>query len=353
MTEPAADPISTFCAFHHAYNHISPARALDQERLLRRLEASLCGTWAEMGSQDLENFLVSQGVAASTMLKYLKMIRPFLKWAYRRKVISAEQLLDLQEVRAPRGASWSSPKPYTPGEIKEFWEHLDATFPWTTDQDLREQTTRRAEFWVRRWQRGASHWYRVYPYARRLQVEAIVALALFGGLRRIEIFNLELEDMHYENRYVRVTGAAKNPAGENVIRPVPMTDQMKLALSNWIEFRAQVLAPEHDRPWLNLFREQRLQPMSFSVLAHLFDKVGDGYELHRFRHTFATERLRAKMPVEKLQPIMGHTNIQQTLRYTRISLEDLIEASDQTNDAFAEAMKRDHTTLEEVTDVGR
>lgn len=335
------DVIADYCAFHHAYNHISPARARDQERVLRRLEAFLPGAVTELTARELERFLATLEVAPSTTLKYLKMLRPFFKWLYRERLITAEQRIDLLEVKAPRGAAWTQPKPYSRREIAELWEHLDHSFPWTTDTDIRHHSAKRAEFWVRRWQRGASQWHRVYPYARRLQLEAIIALALYGGLRRVEIFQLELVDMHYESAYLRVTGAAKNPAGEPQIRAVPMTDPMRLALANWIEFRAQVLQPGHDSPWLCLHREKRLEPMTFGVLAHLLDKVGEGYELHRLRHTYATERLRAGMAVEKLQPILGHTNIQQTLRYAKIGVEDVLRAAAETDQRFGDAFPRD------------
>lgn len=336
------DLIGEYCTWYHAYNQISTDRAKQQEKLLRQLEDALEGSIASVRARDVDQFLASREVAASTTLKHLKMLRPFFKWMYRQQHITAEQRIELGELKAPRGANWSEPKPYSRREIAEFWEHVDVAFPWTTDTDFRNQTAYRAEFWVRRWQRNASSWRRVYPYARRLQTEAIVALALFGGLRRIEILNLTLEDMHYENAYVRVTGAKKNPRGEAVVRAVPMTAQLKLALANWIEFRAQVLKPEHDRPLLCLWQERYLEPMKLGALAHLLDKVGDGYELHRMRHTFATERLRAGMPVETLQKIMGHSDISMTLRYARIGVEDVIRVADQTNDDFMAAVVRSH-----------
>lgn len=338
-----SDLIAQFCAHHHSYHSISADRATTQERLLHNLEASLEGRpITSLESQDLETFLGAGGHAPSTVLKHIKMIRPFLKWLWRNGHINGDQLMTLQEVRAPRGAAWGPPKPYSRGEIAEFWEHVDDKFPWTNDREIHLVTPRRAEFFVRRWQRGASQWGRVWPYARRLQVEAIVSLALFGGLRRIEIFNLELEDMHQDNAYVRVNGAKKNPAAESQERAVPMVKPMRTALGNWLEFRSQVLEPPHDRPWLCLWRERFLDPMSLSTLAHLLDNIGDGYELHRLRHTFATERLRAGLAIEKLQVALGHSNIQQTLRYAKIDDEDVLRAAEATNDEFVAAVQRSH-----------
>lgn len=341
-TAVITDPVGEFVSFHFAYNHVSEDRAQAVTRLLRLLEDFIGGDVAEMSAHDVERFLVSLNVAPATTLKHLKMLRPWFKWLYRQRLISAEQRIDLGEIRAPRGAGWGQPKPYSRHEIGCFWEEFDEAFPWTRETDLRKQTAYRAEFWVRRWQRDTSDWQKVYPYARRLQAEAIVALALFGGLRRIEIFNISIEDFHYENAYVRVAGAAKNPAGENVVRAVPMPDKMRLALANWIEFREQVLQPEHDQPWLCLWRDRYLEPMSLTALAHLLDHVGDGYELHRMRHTFATERLRAKMPVEKLQVILGHSNIAMTMRYARQGLEDILASAEKSNDEFSAAVARSH-----------
>lgn len=339
-----ADLVAEFCHWQRAYNGVSEARVKVQGALLERLERSLGGrAITSLESQDVELFLIQCDVAPSTTLKHIKMLRPFWKWLYRGKHISAEQLMELQGVRAPRGAGWGAPKPYTRADIARFWRELDDAYPWTSESDPLDRTPKRAEYWVRRWQESGDPYFfrQMVPYARRLQVEAIAALALFGGLRRVEIFNLTLEDMHYENAYVRVVGAAKNPAAEPLVRAVPMVSHLKTALGNWIEFRAQVLQPEHDRPWLAMWRERALQPMGFSTIAHLLDRVGDGYELHRMRHTCATERLRNGMPVETLQKILGHTNIAQTLRYSKIGVEDVLRVADQTNDRFAGALARE------------
>ena len=44
--------------------------------------------------------------------------------------------------------------------------------------------------------------------------------------------------------------------------------------------------------------------------------------MHTARHTFATQSLLRGMPVEVLQKIMGHANIQTTLLYAKV-VEDL------------------------------
>ncbi len=44
-----------------------------------------------------------------------------------------------------------------------------------------------------------------------------------------------------------------------------------------------------------------------------------GYSLHSLRHTFATNMLNAGLRLEVLQQLLGHLNIDITLRYARIA----------------------------------
>ena len=44
-----------------------------------------------------------------------------------------------------------------------------------------------------------------------------------------------------------------------------------------------------------------------------------GYTLHCLRHTFASELLNAGMRLECLQQLLGHSNIEMTRRYARLT----------------------------------
>jgi integrase len=47
--------------------------------------------------------------------------------------------------------------------------------------------------------------------------------------------------------------------------------------------------------------------------------IHKGYSLHALRHTFASELLNAGMRIECLQPLMGHTSLDVTRRYARLT----------------------------------
>jgi integrase/recombinase XerD len=47
--------------------------------------------------------------------------------------------------------------------------------------------------------------------------------------------------------------------------------------------------------------------------------LNKGYTLHCLRHTFASELLNAGMRLECLQPLLGHTSVEVTRRYARLT----------------------------------
>jgi integrase len=77
--------------------------------------------------------------------------------------------------------------------------------------------------------------------------------------------------------------------------------------------------------------------MTFLRLEELLRRVvGPGWELHRFRHTFATERLRAGTPLEIVSLALGHATLEQTRAYAEIVRSDISRELAKTEGAFAE-----------------
>jgi site-specific recombinase XerD len=120
---------------------------------------------------------------------------------------------------------------------------------------------------------------------------------------------------------------------------VPYNDAAREAVIDWFRWR-RWLAPTHESPWLDLGYAHRGEPMPWLSYVRLLSRVGEGYELHRLRHTCATERLRAGMPLERLQVLLGHATIQQTLLYTEIDRSDIERALLASDDGFMRAVGR-------------
>lgn len=336
-----SDLVGEFCEHYHAYNSISPQRRVMQERVLRDFVAHAGGDAAAAGAVEVRAYLASlvTTLQPATIRQRLNAIRPFFTWLWQSKLIDAERLMEVREVKPPRGGTKNKPNPYKRKEIQQFWRDLEDSRPWCACGKCKPGVKiDHAEMYLRRWRSGSSKWKRVEAYFMRAQIEAIVALALMGGLRREEIFRLELEDFHPDNHYIVVRGAAKNADGTHEDRIVPWSGEgMKTIVRRWLDLRAE-LAPPHDRPWLSLYRQHRLKPLRFCTLGGLLAKVGNGYELHRLRHTFATEALRAGMPLENVSKILGHSRVQQTLAYAELLEGDLVKGADKVATDFNRAV---------------
>lgn len=312
-----ADLIEQFCNELHTYHGISEKRRKFQRLTLAECEAHIGHELEAMTADELRAYLttlVTGGLHPKTVAGRLYAIRPYIRWLWKKEMIDADRLMRLLDVEPPRGHNaGGKPNPYSRKEIQAFWREFDEKYP----------LPRNHEDTIKRWLNGTKKWSRVQPIAKRFQMKAIVALALAGGLRRDEIWRVELIDVDPLNEYILVHGARKNPQAEAEDRVVPWTTEwMQDALAEWLWLRERI-DPPHDRIWLSLHQDHYRKPMrhrQFEVLM----RFGRGWGYQRMRHTAATELLRAGYALEHVQKIMGHRNIQQTLGYAKILTDDLV-----------------------------
>lgn len=326
----AAPPIDRFAREYQAYHKLSEDRCRAQRNCLLELQDHASKGLAEIDADDIRSFLsdlTERGLHPNTITKRLNMIRPFYGWAYDAKLIDPEMFMDIKRIAAPRGAGDGLPRPYSKTELERFRKQLVKAFPDTEER-----------YWER-WRRGSSPWRRVQPHAFRIEVEAIVALALHCGLRRQEIFNASIDDIHHDNEYVVVRYAKdwENGNGKDY-REVPHTSHSREAVRRWLDLRAE-LAPDHDAVWLSCAWDAvKLHPMLWDRFRKLMSKIGTGWELHRFRHTYGTEMLRSTGRLEIVQRLLGHARIQQTLGYAQLVSDDLSKAVEKAEADFMEAV---------------
>lgn len=323
--EGALTTIERFVQTYHPYHDISAGRGIEQRKTLLAFEAHAGVPIEQADDAHLRAFLaklIADGLHVNTVRKKRGMIVPFYGWCFDERLVSAEVLMRVSRVKPPRGSTGeSTPRPYTRPEIRRFWEDLDASWARVPDERLR------------RWRGGRARYRRVARHCMHVQINAIAHLALHAGLRRDEIFNAGLADIHYDNAYVVVRhGARKNPQGQPKPREVPMTVGLEGALREWLDLREEILAKappkrRHDSPWLSLASNQAkdgwVTPMRHERFAELLTTIGGGYVLHRLRHTCGTEWLRSGLPLEQVKELLGHSRLQQTLAYAEILSTDL------------------------------
>ncbi|MDQ1584582.1 MAG: hypothetical protein QOF36_2636 [Microbacteriaceae bacterium] len=312
------DVIAEFCEHHHGYNGISEDRRQRQERVLREFEAALGGTpLVEADHDEVATFLraaLDRPLSPNTVRQYRNMLMPFYTWAWRRRLIDGDRLLRIRDVAPPReSTARSDPKPYSRIELDAFYRELNARWPYA------------AESTIGRWQQGNAGYGRVWKHGMRLQIDAIVSLALNEGMRRSEIYAATIEDVHPLNRYAIIREGTRKGDGRPKFREVPMQPRARAALQAWLDWRT-LLQPGHDFTWLCLHPRWALRPMNSTRFGGLLLTAGD-WSLHRFRHTCATEWLRAGMPLKYVSQYLGHSSIAQTECYTKVVRDDLEAAS--------------------------
>jgi integrase/recombinase XerC len=292
--------------------------------LAERLEGR---TLAELTPSDIMAWQAAElkrGLAPNTLRNRESMVRAFLTWALQAGVITFEQSARLKSVQPARGTRVKKPpKPYKRTEVIRLREQIAEKYPVAPVRG-------RGSLVVRRWLEGRAKYSAVVKrHARRLQLEAQVSLALEEGLRLHEIHHLTLDGLSPENAAVVVQTAKQKP-GEVRYREVPWTAHSRARVKEWLEFRRQ-LPVKHASPWLALTSADPLAPQSYEWLR----KCLRPYCWHRLRHTFATERLRAGMTLEKVQVMMGHAHLEQTLAYTEIVGSDVTTQAERSESEFA------------------
>jgi len=143
---------------------------------------------------------------------------------------------------------------------------------------------------------------------------AMIILLLRTGMRIGELLNLHVSDINLQERKISIYIGEKNAQG----RVVYFCDDAKEALLAWLN--------ERDPGHRHLFYGRHGRPLSYAGARKLFRKYltksglkAKGYTLHQLRHTFATELLNAGMRLEVLQQLLGHSTIEMTRHYARLT----------------------------------
>jgi site-specific recombinase XerD len=143
---------------------------------------------------------------------------------------------------------------------------------------------------------------------------ALIMLLLRTGMRIGELLNCKLQDIDLNEQKILIYQSDKTSVG----RAVYYSTDAQQALLAWLRVR--------DASKQYLFYGQKDKPLCYEAARAIFqrclqkaDLQYSGYTLHCLRHTFATGLLNAKMPLECLRVLLGHSNLEITRRYARLS----------------------------------
>jgi integrase len=151
---------------------------------------------------------------------------------------------------------------------------------------------------------------------------AIVGLMLLHGLRSCEVLALNRDDVNVADSQIQVLGKGKK------IRVLPLTPESLDLLDHYL----QLERPSNCSPalFVSLKGRARGNRMTAAGLRSLFryHRRTTGVAQanpHRFRHTFASDMIRAGISLPALMQLMGHAQIQTTLVYVQITPREVWE----------------------------
>ncbi len=248
-------------------------------------------------ARHLHDFLVAEsdrGLAPATVAAEVNALRAFFRWLVTEDVLPADPSATLRSPRSNRRRV----DVYSPAEAGAILAHT------ATLTDLRGR-----------------------------QRHAIIATLRYTGARAGEISELRRDRVDLDARRLEVVG--KGSRHRILAVPAPLAEVLE-------DFTAQVRPQLPDTPFLfvnthpfvpdphkrcsvsNLQRECRLAAAGAGI-------AGRHYP-HRWRHSFATELVRAGVSVALVQRQLGHASIVSTMIYTHLHVDDVRESLDEVFD---------------------
>jgi len=228
----------------------------------------------EITRQDIEGWIEHEqdrGVQASTVNMRLSAIKAFLRFLIEREVLGPELLSKRMIIKVPDAL----PRAMDPDDVRELVAVLEG-----------------------------------------VRDRAMILILLRTGMRIGELLNTIVEDVNLKERRIEIYEAGKTRVG----RVVYLSDDALKALKAWLKVR------EPHKTYLFYSQGKHRHTITYPAVRAIFvkclEKAGlshKGYTLHCLRHTCASELLNAGMRLECVQQLLGHSTIEMTRRYARLT----------------------------------
>ncbi len=161
---------------------------------------------------------------------------------------------------------------------------------------------------------------------------AILEFLYATGVRVGELVNLDLKDIDFRERLVRVTGKRKKQ------RILPFGEPALQALMYYLNEARPVFlnnCPPLERDDKVVFLNYQGTRITTRSVGRMVDKyiklcaeINSHISPHSLRHSFATNLLDAGADLRDIQELLGHARLSTTQIYTQVSMEKLIEVYD-------------------------
>lgn len=156
--------------------------------------------------------------------------------------------------------------------------------------------------------------------------QAILELLYFSGIRAEELVSLDIQDVDFKNRRIKVFGKGRKE------RYSLFSEECCQFLKDYSSNLRMQLVRKSKKPSPALFlnaQGNRLTTRGLEyILKNIEQKTGVflGLHPHIFRHSFATHLYENGADLRTIQELLGHSSINATQVYTHVNDKALVEA---------------------------
>jgi integrase len=155
-------------------------------------------------------------------------------------------------------------------------------------------------------------------------VLAAIRILIYTGCRMGEILTLKWEDIHLEENYIHIK---KSKTGEKIV-PLNKASKNVIKAIEKQEGNPYVFCSEKpgthvvniQESWRNIRKSVALSDV----------------RIHDLRHSFASFAINNGLDLFQVSKLLGHKNIQTTMRYAHITKENLIKSANIVGEVFGE-----------------
>lgn len=149
-------------------------------------------------------------------------------------------------------------------------------------------------------------------------LEPMVILSLNTGLRRGELLKLVWDDINLSEKILTVRAANSK---SRKVRYIPLNDEAALVISNWrgsvASDKGFVFANKDGKPYVSI-KKAWMKILSKAEISN--------FRWHDLRHAFASKLVMRGVDLNTVRELLGHSDLQMTLRYAHLAPEHKAKA---------------------------
>ena len=151
--------------------------------------------------------------------------------------------------------------------------------------------------------------------------KAIIELFYSAGLRRIELINLQVDDLDLPGRNIKVLGK------RNKERYLPLLNSVAKTIEWYVEEKSRIISDLTKSPYLFVSSkgDKMSESLVYRIINTYFSKASAKVKKspHILRHSFATHLLNEGADLNAVKELLGHSSLAATQVYTHNSIAEL------------------------------